>query len=136
MEAVPATERHGAAWFVEPDHANAKLRERKAAAAHRNESTSARAIIVSSIFLMLFAGALLFGGHAAINPLLELVTAGDTSKQVGDVLLPTHDGKFCRHISFDNASADIVEGDVEPCPENITRGEFRDFGRGFRWSAH
>lgn len=136
MQAAPATERHGAAWFVEPDHANAKLRERKAAAIRHNKSTSARAVIVSSIFLMLFAGALLFGGHAAINPLLKLVTTADDSRPVGDVLLPTRDGKFCRHISFDNTSSDIAESDVEPCPESITRGEFRDFGRGFRWSAH
>lgn len=135
MQAAPATGRDGAAWFVEPDHANAKLRERKAAAARR-EATSARAVIVSSIFLILFSSALLFGGHAAINPLLKLVTAADNSRQVGDVLLPTRDGKFCRHISFDNVSADIVEGDVEPCPDSITSGEFRDFGRGFRWSTH
>lgn len=136
MQAAPATGRQGAAWFVEPDHANAKLRARKAAALRDKDSTSARAVIVSSLFLVLFASALLFGGHAAINPLLRLVTAADNTRQVGNVLVPMRDGKFCRHMTLDNATSEMVEGDVEPCPENITKGEFRAFGRGFSWGNH
>ena len=134
MQAAQATGQHGAAWFVEPDDANAELRRRKAAAARRNDATSMRAVIVSSFFLMLFASALLFGGHAAINPLLQLVTTpGGDTRQVGDVVIPTRDGRFCRHMSFDNATAAVVEGDVALCPESITKGEFRSFGHGFNW---
>ena len=132
MQASPATGQQDAAWFVEPDHANAKLRQRKAAA-RRDDASSARAIIVSSIFLVLFASGLLFGGQAAIDPLLKMVKAADNTRQTGEVLMPTRDGKFCRHMTFENATASVVEGDVEPCPDNIAQGEFRSFGRGFSW---
>ncbi|HTZ00908.1 MAG TPA: hypothetical protein VMC05_01150 [Xanthobacteraceae bacterium] len=132
MQASPATGQQDAAWFVEPDHANAKLRQRKAAA-RRDDASSARAIIVSSIFLVLFASGLLFGGQAAIDPLLKMVKAADNTRQTGEVLMPTRDGKFCRHMTFDNATASVVEGDVELCPDNIAQGEFRSFGRGFSW---
>lgn len=137
MHAAEATGQSGATWFVEADHANATLRSRtKAARARRDEATSVRAIIVSSLFLMLFTSALLFGGHAAIDPLLRLATTAGESRSVGEVLLPMRDGKFCRHMSFDNATAAMVEGTVEPCPDSITKGEFRALGRGFTWGEH
>jgi len=132
MHAAEATGHRGATWFVEADHANAALRGRIKADRARRDETSLRAVIVSSLFLMLFTSALLFGGHAAINPLLRLATAGET-RSVGEVLLPMRDGKFCRHLSFDNATAAMVEGTLEPCPESIAKHEFRTLGRGFSW---
>jgi len=132
MHAAEATGRHDAAWFVEPDHAT-KRRGRKAARARRDEATSTRAIIVSSVFLVLFTNALLVGGHAAIDPLLRLATTAGNTRSLGDVVVPMPDGKFCRHLSFDNATAEMVEGTVEPCPENLVKGQFRSAGRGFIW---
>lgn len=136
MHAADATGPHSAAWFVESDHVNAALRHRKKGArARHGEATSARAVIVSSLFLMLFTSALLFGGHAAINPLLRLATTAAETRSTGEVLLPMRDGRFCRHLSFDNATAAMVEGTVEPCPDNIVKGQFRSFGRGFSWGS-
>jgi len=133
MHNAEATGHRSAAWFVEADHVNAARRGRKGARVRREEATSARAVIVSSLFLILFTGALLFGGHAAINPLLRLATTAGETRSVSDVLLPMRDGRFCRHLSFDNTTAAIAEGTVEPCPDSITRGEFRSAGRGFSW---
>jgi hypothetical protein len=136
MHAVDNPGHHGAAWFVEADHANAKLRARALVRARHEDATSARAVIVSSLFLILFTGALLFGGHAAIDPLLRLASTANESRSTGEILLPMRDGKFCRHLSFDNTTATLAEGTVEPCPENITKGEFRAFGGGFSWGEH
>jgi len=85
------------------------------------------------VIIPLFTTALLFGGHAAINPLLRMATAARSSQSIADIVLPMSDGKFCRHMSFDNATAEMKEGDVEPCPDDIVRGQFRRTGRGFTW---
>jgi hypothetical protein len=134
MHTAEATGPRDAAWFVEADHVDAARRGRKGSRMRREEATSVRAIIVSSLFLILFTGALLFGGHAAINPLLRLATTAGETRSVGEVLLPQRDGRLCRHLSFDNNTAAIAEGTVEPCPDSITKGEFRSFSRGFSWN--
>jgi len=85
------------------------------------------------LFLVLFTTGILFGGHAAIDPLLRMVTAAHRSEAVGDIVLPMPDGKFCRHMSFDNRTSEMNEGAVEPCPDDILRGQFRRTGRGFTW---
>jgi hypothetical protein len=136
MHPAEATGPRSEAWFVEADHVDAARRGRSGARVRREEATSLRAIIVSSLFLILFTGALLFGGHAAINPLLRLATTAGETRSVGDVLLPERDGRFCRHLSFDNNTATIAEGTVEPCPDNIAKGEFHSFGHGFSWGEH
>ncbi len=135
MHASDGASAHAAAWFVEPDHASTGRRGQKKVRvrARREDATSMRAVIVSTLFLVLFTTALLFGGHAAVDPLLRLVTAAHHSEAVGDIVLPMPDGKFCRHMSFDNTTAEMNGGAVEPCPDDIVRGQFRHTGRGFTW---
>ncbi len=134
MHAADGTSpRAAAAWFVEPDHARASRRRQKRARAQREDATSVRAVIVSTLFLVLFTTGILFGGHAAVDPLLRMVTAAHRSEAVGDIVLPMPDGKFCRHMSFDNATAEMNAGAVEPCPDDILKGQFRRTGRGFTW---
>ena len=84
--------------------------------------TSVRAIIASSAFLVLFSVTLMVGGHAAIDPLLRSAMAARETRELGDVVVTMADGKFCRHMSFDNATAEIVEGKVGPCPDSVSRG--------------
>jgi hypothetical protein len=100
-------------------------------------TTSIRAVIASSIFIVLFAVALLLGGRAAIAPFLHPADANDP-RAVGEVVVTMPDGKFCRHMSFDNATASIIEGTIEPCRTDISR----DFGvpavaphGGFAWGT-
>ncbi len=133
MDAADGTSPHSAAWFVEPDHAVAGRRRHRNARAPREHGTSMRAIIVSTLFLVLFTTAIMFGGRAAIDPLLQMVTAARHSGTVGDIVLPMPDGKFCRHMSFDNKTSEMNEGGIEPCPDDILRGQFRRSGRSFSW---
>lgn len=94
--------------------------------------TSARAAIAASAFLILLTVASLVGGHAALDPLLRSAMEERSSRGVGEIVLAMPDGKFCRHMSFDNATAEVVESGVESCPENIVKNGSRS-PRGFAW---
>jgi hypothetical protein len=85
---------------------------------------------------MLLAAALLVGGHAAIDPLLRSAAAARDARAVGDVVYSMPDGKFCRHMSFDNLTSEMIEGTVVPCPDSVVRDEFRNKTAGFAWGAH
>ena len=102
-------------------------------------TSSSRAVITSSVFIVLLAAALLFGGHAAVDPFLHRSGDALDARGSGDVVVTMPDGKFCRHMSFDNTTASMVEGTIEPCKVDITR----DHGsaastppRGFAWGVH
>jgi hypothetical protein len=118
-----------AAWLpdrvVPPPHKRSPKRRDDGA-------TSTRAVIASSTFLVLFAGTLLVGGHAAIDPLLRSVAQARESRAVGDIVYTMPDGKFCRHMSFDNATAEMTENAIAPCQNDIARNRPRE-SRGFAW---
>jgi hypothetical protein len=119
-------------WFTAPNHdsGNARPRPRRAGVGQ----TSVRAIIASSAFLVLFSVTLMVGGHAAIDPLLRSAMAARETRELGDIVVTMSDGKFCRHMSFDNATAEVVEGKLGPCPENVAKGQFRTY-RSFAWGS-
>lgn len=121
-------------WFVEPDDAGSGRRGQKRTQAPREDDTSLRAVIVSTLFLVVITMAIMFGGHAAVDPLLRMASAASQSVAAGDVMMPMLDGKYCRHMSFDNKTSEMHEGAIEPCPDDIVRGQFRHSGRGFAWS--
>ena len=100
-------------------------------------ATSIRAVITSSVFIVLLAIALL-GGHAAIDPLINRSADMRDARGSGDVVVTMPDGKFCRHMSFDNATASMVEGTIEPCRVDITRDRGAAVStppRGFAWGV-
>jgi hypothetical protein len=134
MHATKGASLRAPSWFAAPDHDGAKAHRRPRTRRASDGTTSLRAIIASSAFLVLFSVALMIGGHAAIDPLLRSAMTARETKDLGDVVITMADGKFCRHMSFDNATAEIVEGKVGPCPENIARGEFRTY-RSFAWGS-
>jgi hypothetical protein len=84
---------------------------------------------------VLFTAALLIGGHAAIDPILQSAVDARETKGTGDVVVTMPDGIFCRHMSFDNVTAEISEGGIERCTKDIA-GNRPHTGRGFAWSAH
>jgi hypothetical protein len=94
--------------------------------------TSARAAIAAAMFLVPLAAALLVGGHAAIDPVLRSVISARETRAVGDVIYTMPGGIFCRHMSFDNTTAEVVEGAIEHCPSDIARDRART-ARGFAW---
>jgi hypothetical protein len=140
MRVVRRTSAEAATWDMERlDRAPAKSPVKKASQARRSNdgASSTRAVIASSVFIVLLAAALLLGGRAMVDPFLRSAMAARDAQANGDIVVTMPDGKFCRHMSFDNATATMVEGTVEPCKFDITK----DNGppappRGFAWSIH
>jgi hypothetical protein len=91
-------------------------------------------VMVASLFLALLAAALLAGGHNAIDPLLQAATAAREARGVGEIVYTLPDGVFCRHMSFDNTTAEVVDSRVERCRTDIAGDRVRP-GRGFAWGA-
>ena len=110
-----------APWLLEAGKANARgpvVRAPRARLAEERAKSTSFAI-ASSLFLLLVAGALLVGGHAAIDPLLRSAIAARESKGIGDIVVTMPDGIYCRHMSFDNTTAEVTEGAIERCPDSI-----------------
>jgi hypothetical protein len=137
MSAAEKVSRDAGAWFVEADHVSvtALARRRSRARMDEERAKSGRVVIVSSLFLVLFVAALLIGGHAAIDPILQSAVDARETKGTGDVVVTMPDGIFCRHMSFDNVTAEIVEGGIERCTKDIA-GNRPHTGRGFAWALH
>jgi hypothetical protein len=129
-------------WFAAANRgdADSHLRRRPAVQARRGRdgATSLRAIIASSAFLIMFASTTLVGGHAAIDPLLRSIAKAPETRNTGDIVYPMPDGQFCRHLSFDNTTAELAENKVGPCPDSVIRNALRDrfhSARNFSWGA-
>jgi hypothetical protein len=125
--------REAGAWFVEADHVSvtALARRRWRARFNDDRAKSGRVIVVSSVFLTLLAAALMIGGHAAIDPLLQSAMQTRDTKGTGAVVYTMPDGIFCRHMSFDNVTAEIAEGPIERCGDDIAARPRSS--RGFAW---
>jgi hypothetical protein len=139
MRVVKRSSAEAATWFADMDRTAAKSPEKKAKQARLSGdgATSTRAVVASSVFIVLLAATLLFGGRAAIDPFLRSAMAARDARGNGDIVMTMPDGKFCRHMSFDNATASMVEGTVEPCTTDITRdsgGPVSPPG-GFAWGV-
>ena len=128
-------------WFAAANHGNAASRRRgrpAVRARRRDGTTSLRAIIASSAFLVMFATTTLIGGHAAIDPLLRSMAKAREARNTGDIVYPMPDGQFCRHLSFDNTTAELAESAVGPCPDKVIRNALRDrfqSARSFSWGT-
>ena len=98
------------------------------------QAKTKRAAVVLSLFLALLAATLLVGGRTLIGPLLGRAAADREANRVGDVVLVMPDGNFCRHMSFDNNTAEVIEGGVQQCAvDRATRNVDRN--ASFRWGA-
>ncbi len=83
---------------------------------------------------MLVVLVLLVGGHFAIDPLLQSAAAAREARRVGDIVYSMPDGGYCRHLAFDNATAEISERTVEPCAKSVGAAQARATN-GFAWGA-
>jgi hypothetical protein len=97
-----------------------------------------RIAIILALFLAFLAAALLVGGRAFIDPMLRAAAQEREANRVGEVVFTLPDGAFCRHLSFDNATAEVNESTIDRCPE--ARPRPRDSAsanskKGFAWGA-
>ncbi|HTV36733.1 MAG TPA: hypothetical protein VMF12_09900 [Xanthobacteraceae bacterium] len=130
-------------WFVEPAQgvpgagaaANAAAADHVRARRDEKRANSVGVAITTSLLFVLLMAAILVGGHAAIAPLLGRAVAVRDSKGVGDVVYTMPDGVFCRHMSFNNTTAEVTESGVEPCPDRIGAGS-RPSSTRFEWGGH
>lgn len=132
MQGAPKPGPGAATWFVEADRGTAISQGRRA---RPDGAASLRAVIATSAFLALLGACLLIGGHAAIAPLLRSVVAARDSRSVGDVVYTMPDGKFCRHMSFDNTTSEMIEGTIAPCEDDLSRIRQTAVSRGFSWRS-
>jgi hypothetical protein len=103
---------------------------RRTAPARRGErrTKSVRVAIVLALFVALLAAALR-------DPVLRTAFAARDGQPIGEVVYSLPDGSFCRRVSFDNETAALSEGAVEPCPANLPKvGERGDWNSA--WRAH
>jgi hypothetical protein len=128
---------HGAdtiEWYVEPDRFDAPLPPALALRRRRPDDERAQSLalaITTALLFVLITGAVMFGGRAAIEPLLRQNTARESARS-GELVYAMPDGAFCRRMAFDNATAEITTADVEPCPATIAGADVPS-DRKFEW---
>jgi hypothetical protein len=124
------------AWFVEADRVSmaSLTQQRSRARFSEKQIGSAHVAIVSTVFLVLFTAALLIGGRAAIDPMLQSAAKARESSSEGAVVVAMPDGIFCRHMSFNNATAQETEEPIERCQTDIAANHGR--GQGFSWRTN
>lgn len=96
------------------------------------QTKNTRLAIVLSLFLALLAAALLIGGRVVIDPLLQRAATNREAYRIGEIVLTMPDGKFCRHLSFDNKTAELTEGVIKQCVAERGREAAMN---GFSWGA-
>lgn len=136
MSAGKRASTDSAEWYVHANHAgrfghgthasHASLDERRA--------NSLALIITTSLLFVLFASALMVGGHAIISPLLRASPASGGINRRGDIVYTMPDGMFCRHMTFDNSTGRITAGGMDRCDPGVGGGT-ADRGP-FRWGTH
>jgi len=136
MSAAERVSPEAGAWFVEADHVSVTALARRRSRARLEDARTryGRVIIVASLFLVLLTTALLFGGHAAIEPLLQSAEQARETMGTGEVVYTMPDGIFCRHVSFDNLTAQISESGIARCATDIA-GKRPHNNLGFAWRA-
>lgn len=99
-------------------------------------ANSVALIITTSLLFVLFASALMVGGHAIITPLLRAPAAdGENTNRRGDIVYTMPDGTFCQHMTFDNATGHMTSGGINRCDPDADSGS-SGRGTGFKWGAH
>lgn len=106
-------------WYVEPNHFGSR---RTAFALSRRRRADERAnslalAVTTALLFVLIAATVMFGGRAAIAPLLSRnPESGLEANRTGAVVFAMPDGVFCRRMAFDNFTAEVTSVAVERCP--------------------
>ena len=133
--AMGAGERAGMAAVLQ----NSRVRPvRRSAVRVRWEERNAkisRLAVVLALFLVLLAGALLVTCRAVIESMLQAPPDPRVANKVGDIVFTLPDGAFCRHLSFNNTTAELMESSASPCPEAKPRGKSDHPSGHFAWGA-
>lgn len=138
----PSSTHAGSLYGTGDAGASARARKPSWMRQEQERATSKSALIISSLFLVLLAAALLVGGHFAIDPMLKSAIDARGANGVGELVYTMPDGVFCRHMSFDNATSEIIEGSVQPCPSRVAVAHAHEVSKfprevsKFRWRTN
>jgi hypothetical protein len=94
-----------------------------------------RTAIVLSLFGLFVTGALVLGGRAAIDPILQATGDGREARREGQIILTMPDGIYCRHVAFDNTTGAFSDRAIEQCTSDISKPRTRE-SIGFAWRSH
>jgi hypothetical protein len=119
--------------------ADRRIAVRRSARVRHDEQNAkkTRVAVIVALFLAFLAAALLIGGRAFVDPMLRAAAREREANRVGAVVFTMPDGAFCRHLSFDNNTAEVNESAIDRCPEARPRGgrESENDNKGFAWRA-
>jgi hypothetical protein len=80
---------------------------------------TAHVVIVTLFFGLVCLAAFFVGRNAVDGFLLRSGMRSWDSAELGEVVYVMRDGFFCRRMSFDNDSSELVEHTIEPCPPRL-----------------
>ena len=102
----------------------------------RETRTKIWRVSVVTVFFAVVLGANLLVGAALMLKALH-TQAGETaaSTRFGRVTFPMLDGVFCRHVKFDNTTAEATEDKVSRCEDERVR-ERPGHTTSFNWGKH
>lgn len=124
-------------WRGTPKRSSGTAARRSRVRRDEQHAKNTRVAIILSLFLAFLAAALLLGGRAFIDPMLRAAAEARQSKRMGEVVFTMPDGAFCRHLSFDNKTAEVSESTIDRCPEARPRSkESATVKKGFAWGAN
>ena len=105
-------------WYVEPNHFGPRRTTLSLSRRRRGDErvNSLAFAVTAALLFVLVASAVMFGGHAALAPLLPRASDAD---RTGSILYAMPDGVLCRRMAFDNGTAEVTSVAVEPCPGGI-----------------
>jgi hypothetical protein len=132
--------KHGAAdraeWYVQPDHGRRFGRGLYASHAgfEDKRANSLALIVTTSLLFVLFASAVMVGGHAIISPLEREPAVVGNSNDHGDIVYTMPDGTYCQHMTFDNATGRITSAGINHCDPDLDSGG-GGFSTGFKWDS-
>ncbi len=119
--------------FFPANRIGARALRRTAQALRRERrATLTRLSVAFSLFVALLASAFLVGSKVVIGPSARSVAPAGEASRPAEIVLALPDRTFCRHLSFDNATAEFTADKVEPCPGNPTR---KRAPTGFAWGG-
>jgi hypothetical protein len=73
-------------------------------------------VITAALLFVLFAAAVLFGGHGSFGPAGPPRISGPDGKALGDILYSMQAAASCPPSSFDNVTGSVAGGAMERCP--------------------
>ena len=116
-------------WRVKTARSNAKVRGHKPHLRRDEERANSLALVITvSLFVVLFASALMVGTHLQIGPVRRTTTR--EANIAGEIVYTMPGGILCRHMTFDNATGEISKADIERCPGDADAPR----STGFKWN--